>query len=358
MADSGDRRRFIYNLHEQSKPVGAVRWLPSVSPFLRLAAMSVLSPPAIEIHSFSSQSPNPNPDLNLVSSYPLPSSATSLTSFKSHNYTLIAASTSTGSLHIFSVNPYDGKIESQIISISDKDSFHCGPIQSIDVETSSTGECATAGEDGRVNLVLIGEDKVENFRVCESDGLVAYSAVKWGSPVEFVTGGVGPGLQWWDKRRPGGPVAQFKGVWGRGTVTGMIHSIDIHPSRKHTCVVGGSSGAVYAWDLRWQQQAITLAGTGLEAKSQPFSESEVWEVKYDAFTPQVSSTKVLPVMMCSEDGFLAVLQQDERPVQLLEEPCAINSFDIDPQNPSDVIVALEWESVGILSRGREETEMA
>lgn len=73
--------------------------------------------------------------------------------------------------------------------------------------------------------------------------------------------------------------------------------------------MGGSSGTVYAWDLRWQQQAITLAGAGLEAKSQPLSGSEVWEVKYDAFTPQISSTKVLPVMMCSEDGFLAVLRQ-------------------------------------------------
>lgn len=211
MAHSGDHRRFIYHLHEQPKPVSSVRWLPSAAPFHRLAAMSVLSPSAIEIHSFSSQ--NPNPSLNPISSHPLPSPATSLTSFQTNNSTLVAASTSTGSLHFFSVDPYEGRIESQIISIADKESFHSGPIQSIDVETSSTGECVTAGEDGRVNLVRLGEDKVENFRVCESDGLVAYTAVKWGSPVEFVTGGVGPGLQWWDKRKPGGPVAQFKGIW-------------------------------------------------------------------------------------------------------------------------------------------------
>uniref|UniRef100_A0A452XN93 Uncharacterized protein n=2 Tax=Aegilops tauschii TaxID=37682 RepID=A0A452XN93_AEGTS len=34
--------------------------------------------------------------------------------------------------------------------------------------------------------------------------------------------------------------------------------------------------------------------------------------------------------MCSEDRILAIVEQDERPVEFLVEPCAINSFDIDP----------------------------
>jgi nuclear pore complex protein Nup43 len=122
--------------------------------------------------------------------------------------------------------------------------------------------------------------------------------------------------------------------------------------------VGGSSGTIFAWDLRWPQQPIPLSGLGLNGTAQPVSESEVWEVLFDNYTQSTdiissASTRILPVMMCSEDGILAVVEQDERPLELLAEPCAINSFDIDPENPSDVVCALEWESIGVLTRGRD-----
>ncbi|XP_020107523.1 uncharacterized protein LOC109723504 [Ananas comosus] len=145
---------------------------------------------------------------------------------------------------------------------------------------------------------------------------------------------------------------------GRGNVTGIVHSIDIHPSRKHICIVGGSSGTLFAWDLRWQQWPILLSGVCLNGTDQPVSESEVCKVQYDSYTQSSGitsalSTKILPVMVCSEDGILVVLEQGEDPVELLAEPCAINAFDIDPQNPFDVVCALEWESMAILSRGRD-----
>ncbi|KAL7193549.1 hypothetical protein ACSBR2_025204 [Camellia fascicularis] len=54
--------------------------------------------------------------------------------------------------------------------------------------------------------------------------------------MEFATGGLGFSLQWWDQRKPGGPASQFKGNWAHGTTSGIVHSIDIHPSRKHTCI--------------------------------------------------------------------------------------------------------------------------
>lgn len=77
---------------------------------------------------------------------------------------------------------------------------------------------------------------------------------------------------------------------------------------------GGSSGTVFTWDIRWPQQPIVLSGVGqADASARSLSASEVWEVQYDTFTRssnhRVSSTHVLPVMICSEDGILAVAEQ-------------------------------------------------
>ncbi|CDY28221.1 BnaA01g06280D [Brassica napus] len=87
-------------------------------------------------------------------------------------------------------------------------------------------------------------------------------SVKWASSSEFVTGGYGFGLQLWDQRKGGEAVSQLKGNWFQGKTFAVVHSIDIHPSRKHTCIAGGSSGTVFAWDLRWPKQPIVLSGVG------------------------------------------------------------------------------------------------
>lgn len=78
---------------------------------------------------------------------------------------------------------------------------------------------------------------------------------------------------------------------------------------------GGSSGTVFAWDLRWQQQPIMLSGVGTSDLSalSPL-ESDVWEVQYDNYTTSsnyrnMSESRVLPAMICSEDGILAVIEQ-------------------------------------------------
>jgi len=87
--------------------------------------------------------------------------------------------------------------------------FHVGSIGGVDLMEGGS-ECVSVGEDGRVNLVV---EKGGFRRVFDGNGLVSYSAVKWASPSEFVTGGCGFGLQWWDLRQPGAAVAQFKGSW-------------------------------------------------------------------------------------------------------------------------------------------------
>lgn len=71
---------------------------------------------------------------------------------------------------------------------------------------------------------------------------------------------------------------------------------------------------MFAWDLRWQQQPIILSGNGTDVQAHSLSESEVWEVQYDNYTHSssmfnFSSSRILPAMICSEDGILAVIEQ-------------------------------------------------
>ncbi|CAO2823070.1 unnamed protein product [Amaranthus hypochondriacus] len=336
----------------QSKYIDAVRWLPPLSAFDKFIILSLFdsnsSSSTIEIHSLDY---NNSPILSPLSTS---SSSLSRTSSLKTSQSLIAFSTFSGSLNV--ISPYyssSGEVSlNSLLSLQDK-GFHLGPISCIDVLDR---DCVSVGEDGRVNVVNFDAGKADFRRIFDGDGLVSYTAVKWASPTEFATGGLGCSLQWWDQRRkPGEPALLFKGKWSQKTAAGVVHSIDIHPSRKHTCMAGGSSGTVFAWDLRWPQQPIILSGVGIgDRPSQPISESEVWEVQFDCHAQSSNitsmSSSMLPVMMCSEEGILAVLEPGAEPIELLEEPCAINAFDIDKQNYSDIICTLEWESLAILSR--------
>nr|XP_048330333.1 nuclear pore complex protein NUP43-like [Ziziphus jujuba var. spinosa] len=339
----------------QSKYVDAVRWLPPVLPLKRFAVVAFFNtdsdsdPYFIEIQSLSSNPLN----LNSHSSWVSPSRISSLKTSQSHYVPLVVAGTFAGSLHVLSAGSVDGASLEPVLSVPEK-VMHNGPVSCLDLMDGGV-ECVIVGEDGRVNLVSIGDSRLNHRRVFDSSGLVSYTAAKWGSPTEFATGGYGYSLQWWDQRKPDGAVSQFKGSWAQRKTSGIVHSIDIHPSRKHTCLAGGSLGTVFAWDLRWPQQPIVLSGLGAGNTEHSPSESEVWEVQYDRFAKSsnvgnISSSRILPAMICSEDGILSVVEQGEEPIELLAEPCAINSFDIDRQNPSDVICSLEWESIAILTR--------
>ncbi|KAI7725455.1 hypothetical protein M8C21_025460 [Ambrosia artemisiifolia] len=338
------------NLHilPQSSYIDSLRFLPPISAFSRHIAVasfnSDTSIPSLTLHSLTT-----TPTLTPITSFTPSSRITSLKTTQS----LIAASTVTGSVHILFPNLINGTFESEV-NVPDN-VLHSGRVSGLDV-LESGGECVSVGEDGRVNVISVGEDgRVDYRKVFDGKGLVSFTAVKWASQMEFVTGGFGNCVQWWDVRRAGGPVSQFKGNWAQGATSGIIHSIDIHPSRKHTCLAGGSYGTVFAWDLRRPQQPIVLSGIDNGETAACISESDVWEVHYDTFMSasdhaKLSSKGVLPAMICSEDGILAVLKQGEEPTELLAENCAINCFDIDPHNPSDVICGLEWESIALLTR--------
>ncbi|KAF8006086.1 hypothetical protein BT93_K0398 [Corymbia citriodora subsp. variegata] len=329
------------------KYVDAVRWLPPFSALNRYAVVASFDSdsdfPSIEVHSIS-----PSKTLTLASAAaPLSSRVSSLKSTSFAQRPIIAASTHLGSLHVMAVNPMDLSIE----PVAAEEELHLGGASCVDLVEGGV-DCVSVGEDGRVNLVSFGEAQVKKARVFDANGLVSYTAAKWASPSEFATGGYGFSLHWWDRRKPGGPVSQFKCDRIQEKASGIVHSIDIHPSRKHTCLAGGSSGTIFAWDLRRPQQPIILSGVGMgEGVTSSVSDSEIWEIQYDrSIKPSNVGSRMLPVMSCSEDGILAVVEEGEEPVELLAEPCAINSFDFDPQKPSDVICSLEWESIAILSR--------
>lgn len=330
------------------KYVDGVRWLPPFSALDRYAVIASFDSdsdtPSLEVHSVS-----PSKALALASApAPLPSRVSSLKSASFAHRPVVAASTRAGSLHVMTVNPMDLSIEPAAAAA---EGLHAGGASCVDLADGG-GDCVSVGEDGRVNLVSLGEGRLRKARVFDANGLVSYTAAKWASPSEFATGGYGFSLHWWDRRTAGGPVSQFKCDRIQEKASGIVHSIDIHPSRKHTCLAGGSSGTIFAWDLRRQQQPIILSGVGMgEGVTSLVSESEIWEIQYDrSIKPSNVGSRMLPVMICSEDGILAVVEEGKEPVELLAEPCAINSFDFDPQKPSEVICSLEWESIAILSR--------
>lgn len=360
MAFTATSDSYPFEVHRlpQNHYIDALRWLPQISTFHRHIVVAAFdsdtSSSSLQTLSFIPSGNSP-PELSHQASHSIQSRVTSLKTLLTPHSSkpLIAASTFSGSLLFLTSDLLNESLDFEFLVPEKR--LHSGPVSGIDLSENGH-ECVCVGKDGRINLVSVGNGERGSYkRVFDSNGLVSYTTVKWASPVEFVTGGLGFGLHWWDQRRPGGPVSQFKANWTSGSTSGVVHSIDIHPSRKHTCLAGGSAGTVFAWDLRWQQKPIILSGTGTDVQAHSLSESEVWEVQFDNYTHSssmrnFSSSRILPAMICSEDGILAVIEQNEEPKELLAEPCAINGFDIDRQNPSDVICSLEWESIAILTR--------
>lgn len=80
--------------------------------------------------------------------------------------------------------------------------------------------------------------------------------------------------------------------------------------------MGGSGGTVLAWDLRRQNELHSLAGRGCKSGSSTGAEGEIWNVKLDPALQvgQGESGKIPPVLMCSEDGILALIESGLYPL--------------------------------------------
>lgn len=204
----------------QSKAVDGVRWLPAVSAFDRFVAAAVHDPDsgssALEVHALELIQQGEESDALDLLPRDSWSSASRISSLRCSHVPAepltVALSTFAGSLHFLFVDPVEGSIESELSPVAGERWLHSGPISAIDLQPEGR-ECVSVGQDGRVNLVSVGDGSVEHRRVHDARGLVSYTAVRWGSSVEFATGGLGFGLHWWDQRKPGGPVSHLKGDW-------------------------------------------------------------------------------------------------------------------------------------------------
>lgn len=342
----------------QGRYVDAVRWMPPAAAWHQSLAIALWDPDTgISTLELSSLPPDEAPTLQIQASWPQPARTSALkTSPLMSQQALLAAASFSGTISFIitkllrpSMQP-TAAVQAPLTSPP----LHKGVVSGMDLQ-SDTHDCVSVGEDGRINLIKLAESQLQHTCLVDNHGLTSFTAAQWASPAEFVTAGLGFSLQWWDHRRPGGAV-QITNKWTSGTGAGSIHSVDVHPSRKHVCVVGGSNGTVLAWDLRWQHEPMQLSGP-LDVKGQfigdSMAESDVWEVKFDPFSftgSNAMSSKIPPAMMCSEDGILGVVETGEAPWEILAEPCAINTFDINPENASDVICGLEFESLLYIKR--------
>lgn len=221
---TADRQSYPFQVHRfpQDHYIDALRWLPQISAFHRHIVLATFdsdnSTSSLQTLAFT---PNSNSDINSGSPPKLTHHASQLiqsriTSLKTlltpqSSKPLIAASTFSGSLLFLTTDLLNGSLDCEF-SVPEK-GFHSGSISGIDLSENGR-ECVSVGKDGKINLVSIGSGERGNSKtVFDSNGLVSYTTVKWASPVEFVTGGLGFTLHWWDQRRPGGPVSQFKPNW-------------------------------------------------------------------------------------------------------------------------------------------------
>ncbi|KAK6135633.1 hypothetical protein DH2020_030644 [Rehmannia glutinosa] len=303
-----------YSLHIHKLPqytyIDALRWLPHLSTFTRhiLLATYDADSSTSSLQTLISSPSQTIPSVALQASVSAPSRIASLKVSPSQltpSKPLIAAATFSGSVLFYSADLINESLNFEF-SVPDK-GFHSGAVSGIDLSENGS-ECVSVGEDGRVNLVSLS-GKRDFRRVFDSNGLVSYSSVKGLRLKMHIDQPSLLNLQCFIEGFSG-LISLFlprinnillKHVFHDdinrtgGTASGIVHSIDIHPSRKHTCLAGGSSGIVFAWDIHWPKQPVMLSGVGAGDAANSLVESDIWEgsTGYDLF----------------EDGILAVIEQ-------------------------------------------------
>ncbi|KAK3747753.1 hypothetical protein QZH41_008783 [Actinostola sp. cb2023] len=146
-----------------------------------------------------------------------------------------------------------------------------------------TADVATAGEDGRINLLVL--DQSHPVRTIDSADSTTINGITYSAANEVIAVTMSGQVKSWDVRQ----------ATNRPTKTMILSGdrvpllcIDKHPTQPHLLATGSQDGVLSIWDVRQEHYPVTL----LEGHS-----AELWEVK---FHPQ----KPNHLFSCSEDGSL------------------------------------------------------
>ncbi|GAQ90182.1 hypothetical protein KFL_006090080 [Klebsormidium nitens] len=297
----------------------------------------------------------PTPVLAELDRWPLDSRATDLQVMASGGgEAVIVAGTSSGALSMGLFDGQHGRPEAPLPQV------HASAVVALDIQPE-TRQVLSVDEAGRFCLTPLGPAQGQTRVLFDFKGALSIGALRWTSATTFLTGGQGDALLMWDVRQAG-PASRSPAA-GAASLESTT-CMDVHPSRKYLCVVGGASGAVLMWDLRWQRQPLVLAAPPARAPAARAGspslvvESGVRQVRFDrvahlstAALGVAEQGALPPVMLSTEDGQLALAGAGEA-CRLMRDIFSISSFDVDSEFGQDVICTSESEKLLYLRRPR------
>lgn len=234
--------------------------------------------------------------------------------------------------------------------------LHAGAVQAIDV-CDQSDQVATAGLDGQL-LVFDATSLSERGAAASPTVLAAadhrrsFYDVRWTMPNSIVGASTAGGLQMWDARAAGRPVAESPREWGflanhQGRLGCAVTCIAAHPARPHVCAVGTSDSAVAIWDLRFLRKP-TLSAVAPEGAGR----GAVNALCFDRFR---SRDAELPLLACTDGGQLLELSAAGpgagASVRVVaEEYGAIVALDVDAGEGGRVVACTDLESLVVVDR--------
>ncbi|EGC34267.1 hypothetical protein DICPUDRAFT_35300, partial [Dictyostelium purpureum] len=292
-----------YSPHKKNKKRGDKKSFQNdLAFFITGTNPPVLSKNKISVWGLESRSSSD--EVEELASVPIDGIITDLKVFENNNKPMIVASTSKGSLHLFSIYNLPSKFEylgyqqqinnRSLVSRNSDDSTYdicnifkeksCDPINknsslnSIDISYDQQ-HLITVGNDGFMSLLSL-DSLLPIYTNRYIDGL-GVNVVKSISNSQVITSGENPIIKFWDFRANSTtPTKIIK------TQSPRINSLEVHQDQQHIIAAGGSDGRVTLFDIRSGDYPID------QNKNH---NSDVWELSFNKSNPN-------QLYSCSEDG--------------------------------------------------------
>jgi len=267
---------------------------------------------------------NENCEPTLVSSIPVASDVNDLHFYDKSTF---AAAMGNGSVKMIRIQ---GQSMQEIAEFQNIHHYRGSKAPCTSVVSQST-EIASVGEDGKLNLMKVNNNKP--YRTIEADSCCINAAI-FSSQHEILTANSRGMMKMWDLRSASNKAVQTASLAEDSEVGAF--SVDRHPFQGHIIAVGSYDGMLTIFDMRKYQVPVTvLAGPDsclTEVRFHPdkadhlFSSSEsgaVWH--WSTNQTKAITTNFSPNVWLSGD--LATQQLDIKEV-LPTLPLAINSLDV------------------------------